>query len=505
MKRRRTRRFLLLAIILFISIGFAVLSTNLSINGLFNFTNNTWSIALKNVVVDDASVTKTAPTINNDEDTITFSAELNKPGDYYSFNVDVENNSTLDAMLESITTTGITSQYSDYLDCVITYSNGTTPHPNDILYKTARVTLNVKLLYKDINTNQIPTDVLNPTVTITINFRQANKNAVFISDTNHWDFDYTGSSQTFTSIKTGNYKVELWGAQGGSGSADKSNYIYPGGKGAYTSGKIDLNNNSTIYLYVGEYGSDHEFDSEELAPVSFNGGGAGGYDLNTSLDTSDSGGSGGGATDIRIVNGEWNNFDSLKSRIMVAAGGGGGAWRFYEPLAGVNGGGLYVKGLPVGDRRIESPVATDGTQISGYAFGIGKNGTDYNQMEGKAGGGGGYYTGNMESTSGQGVGGTSYISGHSGCVSIQQTSTLNNIVLPLDSNNNTCTENTTDIKCSYHYLSSYRFNNTVMIDGNGYQWTTEKGNEVVGMPNKNGIGTVTGNIGNGFAKITLIG
>ena len=43
-----------------------------------------------------------------------------------------------------------------------------------------------------------------------------------------------------------------------------------------------------------------------------------------------------------------------------------------------------------------------------------------------------------------------------------------------------------------------------MIDGKGYRWTTIKGNEVVGMPNKNGIGTVVGNTGNGFAKITLM-
>ena len=64
MKKRRTRRILLLAIVLFISIGFAVLSSSTSINGLFNFTQNSWSIVFKNVVVDDTSVTKTAPTIN---------------------------------------------------------------------------------------------------------------------------------------------------------------------------------------------------------------------------------------------------------------------------------------------------------------------------------------------------------------------------------------------------------------------------------------------------------
>ena len=43
-----------------------------------------------------------------------------------------------------------------------------------------------------------------------------------------------------------------------------------------------------------------------------------------------------------------------------------------------------------------------------------------------------------------------------------------------------------------------------MIDGNGYRWTTEKGSTIVGMPTYDGKGTMTGNKGHGYAKITLI-
>jgi hypothetical protein len=42
-----------------------------------------------------------------------------------------------------------------------------------------------------------------------------------------------------------------------------------------------------------------------------------------------------------------------------------------------------------------------------------------------------------------------------------------------------------------------------MIDGQGYNWTTAKGS-YVGMPNHAGTGTMTGNYGNGYAKITLV-
>ena len=42
-----------------------------------------------------------------------------------------------------------------------------------------------------------------------------------------------------------------------------------------------------------------------------------------------------------------------------------------------------------------------------------------------------------------------------------------------------------------------------MIDGQGHSWTTLKGSQT-GMPTHDGRSTMTGNIGNGYAKITLI-
>ncbi len=42
-----------------------------------------------------------------------------------------------------------------------------------------------------------------------------------------------------------------------------------------------------------------------------------------------------------------------------------------------------------------------------------------------------------------------------------------------------------------------------MIDGEGYNWTTEKGSNT-GMPTHDGTSTMIGNEGNGYAKITLL-
>ena len=43
-----------------------------------------------------------------------------------------------------------------------------------------------------------------------------------------------------------------------------------------------------------------------------------------------------------------------------------------------------------------------------------------------------------------------------------------------------------------------------MIDGEGYKWTTQK-ETYTGMPTHDGTGTMKGNAGNGYARITYIG
>lgn len=117
--------------------------------------------------------------------------------------------------------------------------------------------------------------------------------------------------QKYIVPENGYYKIECWGASGGNaGSAI-------GGKGAYTSGIIYLSKNEEIWAYVGEQGKNGVVSGSAM-DGTFNGGGpCGGTNAYGTLST------GGGATDIRLIDGEWNNFNSLKSRIMVAAGGGG--------------------------------------------------------------------------------------------------------------------------------------------------------------------------------------
>ncbi len=278
-----------------------------------------------------------------------------------------------------------------------------------------------------------------------------------------YSFNYTGSVQEFVVPSDGYYKVEAWGAGGGKNLRDgsSSGSMTPG-KGAYTSGVTFLHKGQKLYIYVGGKGTDAK--KSTIVPGGYNGGGRGEHDH---TDDEASGG-GGGATDIRIVGGKWDDFKSLKARVMVAGGGGGATYN----LNGGNGGALtggdvtYSKG---------------GTQTTGYAFGKGMDGVYVNSNVDVAGGGSGYYGGFANSSpyntwTSAGAGGSSFISGHSGCDAIALESTSDNIV---------------HTGQNIHY-SNFVFKDTQMIAGNA------------SMPNTTGSGNMTGNAGNGYARITKI-
>ena len=294
-------------------------------------------------------------------------------------------------------------------------------------------------------------------------------------------YSYTGSEQEYTVPEDGYYKIECWGAQGGTYSRAI------GGKGAYTKGIIKLSKGEKLYVYVGEcYNGARE-------TMCYNGGGSGSY----STVGKETNTNGGGATDIRLINGNWNEFNSLKSRIMVAAGGGGG-YSVDDYNYGYSYGG-YGGALLGGNASIvkngsdygELNPTIGATQILGGhnnststislagVFGKGGYGKYSAEWIYLSGGGGGYYGGGA-GLAGKAIissasGGSSYISGYEGCNSIAESSTEENII------------HTGNI---IHYSGKY-FLYTRMESGRNY------------MPAPSDTTTeVQGNSGNGYAKIT---
>ena len=242
---------------------------------------------------------------------------------------------------------------------------------------------------------------------------------------NEWNFGFTGDEQTFIVPKNGYYYIELGGAQGGSNYSE----IEYGGKGTITSGYIYLNKGETLYIYVGEKGK----HGSNVDPAYNGGGGQGDGVLSNNLYAT-----GGGATDIRLTNGDWDDISSLISRIMVA-GAGSGSYGFYTK--GVPGGALYgnngLRTLTTYETYGHGATQTSGgskgevinTGLDWYGstdggFGYGGEGP----LKYGGGGGGGYYGGGgagISSANGSSGGsGSSYISGYAGVNSVEENTTI---------------------------------------------------------------------------------
>ena len=212
-----------------------------------------------------------------------------------------------------------------------------------------------------------------------------------------FNFDYTGDIQTFTAPVSGTYKLETWGAQGGTFQILET--ILSGGYGGYSSGNILLEKENKLYITVGSQGTagnSYQTATQYIGYGGYNGGGNGGFGLLESEGKYFSSGTGGGgATSIQntlINNGLLKDYkDNIKNIILVSGGGGGNG---VHSSVGHGGG---ISGTSSSSRNQEYFVE-GATQTTGYEFGIGQDAINqkvYNSVgaEGRGGGGGGFFGG----------------------------------------------------------------------------------------------------------------
>ncbi|MGO0889181.1 glycine rich domain-containing protein [Clostridioides difficile] len=211
--------------------------------------------------------------------------------------------------------------------------------------------------------------------------------------TTEWNFNYIGTGKKVI-LKPGKYKLECWGASGG-GRFDEWTEC---AKGGYSKGELTLKKETILYVYAGESGYKKFSNISDWA--GFNGGGRGPNEgVDPKFTTC-----GGGATDIRLIGGVWNDEQGLLSRIIVAGGGGSIGTSSFSSI-GLGGG--FAGGMGVG----AGTTCTGGTQYEGGVT-VNSNG---NGSFGKGGignvcaGGGGWYGGAGASSSGVGGGGSGYV------------------------------------------------------------------------------------------------
>ena len=223
------------------------------------------------------------------------------------------------------------------------------------------------------------------------------------------EYAYTGGEQSYVVPVSGYYKVETWGAQGGSICSDSNcetlvSNTY-GGYGGYAVAKHYLNASDNLYVNVG--GKGESSSSYNFAAAGGYNGGGGAY---SQSDTK--WGAGGGATHIATISGLLSEIgaDNISKIVIVSGGGGGGGQCSSYYNVGGSGGGVS------GNNGNGNALGKGGTQTSGGAgngsnaksgsFGLG-GGTSANKASG--GGGGLYGGGTGYSYGSSGGGGSGYI------------------------------------------------------------------------------------------------
>ena len=244
------------------------------------------------------------------------------------------------------------------------------------------------------------------------------------------EFAYTGHEEVYTVKKTGKYKLEVWGAQGG----DVSTNPYIGGYGAYSVGTINLKKGDKLSIVVGGQGESN--CNSKSCSGGYNGGGSSGWYTGGSVYSS----GGGGATHIALKTGNsyttlasYNDENTASDYILIVAGGGGGATyhnnnsSFGFSHSGGSGGGATGYGLCGAGHQADSGSASGcgGSQtetggvssttygtLGGFGYGAGNTCSNNGGGEGRkcyaSGAGGGWYGG---STGNHGIagGGSGYI------------------------------------------------------------------------------------------------
>ena len=138
--------------VVFMSVGFALYSQQLTLNGTATVQPATWNVKFDTqtgVTVAQNSVAATTSTLTDTSYTYAFT--LAKPGDYFEVDIPVVNAGTINAKLKKVTMSELSASQSNYLSYTLSY-NGTpytqtTDNLSTALNAQGTATVKVKVEY----------------------------------------------------------------------------------------------------------------------------------------------------------------------------------------------------------------------------------------------------------------------------------------------------------------------------------------------------------------------
>ena len=211
-RKNNNKKYILILAILVLSIGYALLSTNLGINGRVSTTGGVYKIHWdENSIVEDSNVTvSTSAHVTDDEKTIiSFETSLGLPGDYYEFTVDAINEGTVDGIIKAIRFNlygedGETplGEFANYIDYKITHADGSPVAENEVLIAGESEKYKFRIQYKDVDELPDPDtvpDSIKPEIEIDIDTDRTLENAYKVT------FDGNGGtpSQKYRNVTKG--------------------------------------------------------------------------------------------------------------------------------------------------------------------------------------------------------------------------------------------------------------------------------------------------------------
>ena len=179
---RKTLYFILSIVLVFVftlTVVYAALNTVLKITGNAEVVASNWDIYLDNPQVVSGSVNNNVPTISN-KTTASFSTTLINPGDYYEFTIDIINDGSIDAMIDSVVKTPeLTTEQSKYLNYIVEYQNGELINTKQLVEKNSFVRLKVKVEFrKDILASDLPSTSQTLNLSFTVKYVQSDDNGI---------------------------------------------------------------------------------------------------------------------------------------------------------------------------------------------------------------------------------------------------------------------------------------------------------------------------------------
>lgn len=185
--RKQSIIFILILAISCLGLGYAYLTTTLSINGTSDIDSASWNVYWDNVEVSPTPLTSEQiiqpPTIDASKKNVNFHIRFSEPGVAYSFTIDAVNDGTIDAMIESITTTvngNPINTIPNYLIFEVRYKTGLDIEVNQALYAGDRIKYEVFVGYICDDSSCLSATPQSFDFSFSVNYVQADENAVTV-------------------------------------------------------------------------------------------------------------------------------------------------------------------------------------------------------------------------------------------------------------------------------------------------------------------------------------